>query len=157
MKLAVIFGVAALLGWVEAGDAEKQKVLDDFADKSDLQLRQLNKLAQVAGSDLKKKIGENVAIKLKEFEAILKYIGFVNHWGDSEARKILKDNLVSTEEQYADMRKLLKSSDAVWQKIVRNTVEEKLQHFRILLRNVELKANNVTKPSSKSGRESKPL
>uniref|UniRef100_V5H6Q1 Putative secreted protein n=1 Tax=Ixodes ricinus TaxID=34613 RepID=V5H6Q1_IXORI len=145
MKLAVIFGVAALLGWVEAGDAEKQKVLDDFADKSDLQLRQLNKLAQVAGSDLKKKIGENVAIKLKEFEAILKYIGFVNHWGDSEARKILKDNLVSTEEQYADMRKLLSSA------------EEKLQHFRILLRNVELKANNVTKPSSKSGRESKPL
>uniref|UniRef100_A0A6B0UUS4 Putative secreted protein n=1 Tax=Ixodes ricinus TaxID=34613 RepID=A0A6B0UUS4_IXORI len=147
MKLAVIFGVAALLGWVEAGDAEKQKVLDDFADKSDLQLRQLNKLAQVAGSDLLKKIGESAARKLTHFEAILKYIDGVDQL----------DYLVSTEEQYADMRKLLKSSDAVWQKIVRNTVEEKLQHFRILLRNVELKANNVTKPSSKSGRESKPL
>uniref|UniRef100_V5H709 Putative secreted protein n=1 Tax=Ixodes ricinus TaxID=34613 RepID=V5H709_IXORI len=127
MKLAVIFGIAALLGWVEAGDAEKQKVLDDFADKSDLQLRQLNKLAQDAGSDLQKKIGESAARKLTHFEAILKYIDGVDQL----------DYLVSTEEQYADMRKLLKSSDAVWQKIVRNTVEEKLQHFRILLRNVE--------------------
>ncbi|XP_040072061.1 uncharacterized protein LOC115328711 [Ixodes scapularis] len=127
MKLAVIFGIAGLLGWVEAGDAEKQKVLNDFADKSDLQLRELSKLAQVAGSDLLKEIGESVASKLTHFEAILKYIDGVHQL----------DNLVSTEEQYADLRKVLKSSDAVWQKMVRDTVEEKLKHFRILLRSVE--------------------
>uniref|UniRef100_A0A131Y8K2 Putative secreted protein n=1 Tax=Ixodes ricinus TaxID=34613 RepID=A0A131Y8K2_IXORI len=104
MKLAVIFGMAALLGWVEAG------LVTDFADQSDPQLRQLSKLAQATGSDLQKKIGENVARKLAEFEAILKYIGFVKHWGEKEASKILKDNLVSTEEQYANMRKLLSSA-----------------------------------------------
>ncbi|XP_040072071.1 uncharacterized protein LOC115328713 [Ixodes scapularis] len=110
MKFAVIFGIAALLGWAEAGLGEKHNALDDFTDKSDLQLRQLNKLAQVAGSDLQEKVGENIALKLTEFEAIRKYIGFVKHRGEKEARKVLKDNLVSTEEQYADLRKLLRSA-----------------------------------------------
>ncbi|CAN8030926.1 unnamed protein product [Ixodes persulcatus] len=73
--LTVILGFAAFVGWAEAGLLRQRKVLQDFVEKSDLQLRQLKKLLQGADPQLRKEIRQHVESKLELFERILDHEG----------------------------------------------------------------------------------
>ncbi|EEC17440.1 hypothetical protein IscW_ISCW011942 [Ixodes scapularis] len=132
--LTVILGFAAFVGWAEAGILHQRKVLQDFVEKSDLQLRQLKKLLQGADPQLWKEIRQHVEGKLELFEGILDHEGDVQpRTGLGQAGKVLKDYLVSTEKQYKQLRQLLKTADPALQEEIRVAVEKKIGHFRALL------------------------
>ncbi|CAN8002186.1 unnamed protein product [Ixodes hexagonus] len=130
--LAVLLGCAALLGLAAAGIDGKRKVLKDFVDTSDLQLKQLKELVKVADPALRKEIRENVGE-----EVLHKYAP--EEEPRTRARggaQVLKDYLVSTEKQYAQLRQLLKTADPALRKEIKDTVQAKLGHFRALLERV---------------------
>ncbi|CAN8008395.1 unnamed protein product, partial [Ixodes pacificus] len=134
--LTVILGLAAFVGWAEAGILHQRQVLQDFVEKSDLQLRQLKKLLQGADSKLRKEIRQYVESKLERFERILDYEGTYDGSYNLPVLgncHLLSDYLLSTEKQYRQLRQLLKTADPALLEEIRGAVEKKIGHFRALL------------------------